>query len=400
MIKKIKKCCNKCIFCFIDQLPENLRSSLYVKDDDYLESFKHGNFITLTNLNKKDIENIIKYNLSPLYISFHSTDEKVRNLLFGNKNHKKSLSILKTLDENKIKTHIQIVLCPGINDGNNLLDTLNFLTCNFKNILSVGIVPVGITKYNKNSLLIQFNKVKSEKLINIINQYKNIKSENSKIFLSDEFYIIADCELPDYKYYGNFPQIENGIGLCRNFIHEIDYYLLKYNKKIISLIKDKQKECYKRKNEYYKEGQPKKEKIFKTGQNIQIKILVLTSEYFFKIMLEQVEKIKNFVNKNYLNLNFNFKVNKIKNNFFGGNVKVAGLLTYYDFIQYFNNNEAINKNKNKNSHFDKILIPDIIFNNDGLTLDDKTIKDFLKISSNIRFIKPEGKSFIKEIFEL
>lgn len=400
MIKKIKKCCNKCIFCFIDQLPENLRSSLYIKDDDYLESFKHGNFITLTNLNKKDIENIIKYNLSPLYISFHSAEEKVRNLLFGNENHKKSLSILKTLDENKIKTHIQIVLCPGINDGNNLLDTLNFLTCNFKNILSVGIVPVGITKYNKNSLLIQFNKVKSKKLINIINQYKNIKSENSKIFLSDEFYIIADCELPDYKYYGNFPQIENGIGLCRNFIHEIDYYLLKYNKKIISLIKDKQKECYKRKNEYYKEGQPKKEKIFKTGQNIQIKILVLTSEYFFKIMLEQVEKIKNFVNKNYLNLNFNFKVNKIKNNFFGGNVKVAGLLTYYDFIQYFNNNEAINKNKNKNSHFDKILIPDIIFNNDGLTLDDKTIKDFLKISSNIRFIKPEGKSFIKEIFEL
>ena len=160
MIKKIKKCCNKCIFCFIDQLPVNLRSSLYLKDDDYLESFKHGNFITLTNLNKKDIENIIKYNLSPLYISFHSVDEKVRNLLFGNKNHKKSLNILKILDENKIKTHIQIVLCPGINDGSNLLNTLNFLTCNFKNILSIGIVPVGITKYNKNSLLLSFNKVK------------------------------------------------------------------------------------------------------------------------------------------------------------------------------------------------------------------------------------------------
>ncbi|MCL5772471.1 MAG: DUF512 domain-containing protein [Actinobacteria bacterium] len=392
MIKKIKKCCNKCIFCFIDQLPVNLRSSLYLKDDDYLESFKHGNFITLTNLNKKDIENIIKYNLSPLYISFHSVDEKVRNLLFGNKNHKKSLNILKILDENKIKTHIQIVLCPGINDGSNLLNTLNFLTCNFKNILSIGIVPVGITKYNKNSLLLSFNKVKSKKLINIINQYKKIKSENSKIFLSDEFYIMADYKLPEYKYYGNFSQIENGIGLCRNFIHEIDYYLLRYNKKIISLIKDKQ-------NNRYKEKQVKKEENFNIAQNIKVKILILTSEYFFKIMLEQIEKLKNFINKNNLNLNFNFKLNKIKNNFFGGNVKVAGLLTYYDFIKYFNNDETY-KNKNKNSYFDKILIPDIIFNNDGLTLDNKTIKDFLKISNNIRFVKPDGKSFIKEIFEI
>ena len=123
----MKKCRNKCMFCFIDQLPDNLRSTLYFKDDDYLESFKHGNFITLTNLNKKDIENILKYNISPLYVSFHSANSNIREILFGNKNTDKATDILKIFDKNKIHVHIQIVLCPGINDGNDLLNNLYFL---------------------------------------------------------------------------------------------------------------------------------------------------------------------------------------------------------------------------------------------------------------------------------
>ena len=364
----MKKCRNNCIFCFINQLPENLRSSLYIKDDDYLESFKYGNFITLTNLNKKNIENILKYNLSPLYVSFHSANNNVRNILFGNENNEKAVDILKTFDLNNIKIHIQIVLCPGINDGDDLLRTLGFLNNNFKNILSVGMVPVGITVFNKNPLLFKFEEENSKELIKIINNY-NVKENHKKnVFLSDEFYIMAGQDFPEYKLYGDFGQIENGIGLCRNFIYESDFYLKKLSKNITYDVS------------------PDK------------KILILTSEYFFKVMNNQTEKIKNFNQRKTLNLNINLKVNYIKNYFLGGNVKVAGLLTYYDFIYWYNSQSTLNKKEF--GKYDKIIMPNIIFNKEGLTLDNKIKNDFLNIYKNIKFIDPDGKSFLKEILDL
>lgn len=391
MIEKIKRCSNKCIFCFVDQLPKGLRSSLYVKDDDYLESFKHGNFITLTNLSKKDVENIIKYSLSPLYVSFHSADDKIRDFIFKNKNHKKSMDILKILDQNEIKINIQIVLCPKINDGNDLLNTLDFLNNSFNNILSIGIVPVGITGYNKNSTLISFNSEGSKELIEVINNY-NRQEHKTRIFLSDEFYILADIEFPEYRFYGNFPQMENGIGLCRNFIQESDNYLKKNDKEIIfcinNIIKSKQ-------GNYINKGQTRSNDL---KYSIKNSILILTSKYFFKIMNYQTDKLRYFIKTNKLNINLNLKVKDVKNYFLGGNVKVAGLLTYYDFTRAFNNKTDINKKEF--GSYDKILIPNIIFNNDGLTLDNKTKKDFEKISENIKFVDPDGKTFLREILGL
>ncbi|MCX6384697.1 MAG: DUF512 domain-containing protein [Actinobacteria bacterium] len=391
MIEKIKRCSNKCIFCFVDQLPKGLRSSLYVKDDDYLESFKHGNFITLTNLSKKDVENIIKYSLSPLYVSFHSADDKIRDIIFKNKNHKKSMDILKILDQNEIKINIQIVLCPKINDGNDLLNTLDFLNHSFNNILSIGIVPVGITGYNKNSTLISFNSEGSKELIEVINNY-NRQEHKTRIFLSDEFYILADIEFPEYRFYGNFPQMKNGIGLCRNFIQESDNYLKKNDKEIIfcinNIIKSKQ-------GNYINKGQTRSNDL---KYSIKNSILILTSKYFFKTMNYQTDKLSYFIKTNKLNINLNLKVKDVKNYFLGGNVKVAGLLTYYDFIRAFNNKTDINKKEF--GSYDKILIPNIIFNNDGLTLDNKTKKDFENISENIKFIDPDGKTFLREILGL
>jgi putative radical SAM enzyme (TIGR03279 family) len=363
----MKKCRNNCIFCFINQLPENLRSSLYIKDDDYLESFKFGNFITLTNLYRKDIENILKYNLTPLYVSFHSADNNIRNILFGNKVNKKASDILKILDLNNIKSHIQIVLCPGINDGNDLLNTLAFLNNNFKNILSVGIVPVGITDFNKNPLLFKFEDESSKKIITIIDNYYKTEGFKKNVLLSDEFYIMAGQDFPQYKLYGSFSQIENGVGLCRNFIYESDIYL----KKISSIL---------------------------SNASLNKKILILTSEYFFQVMINQIEKIKNFNREKTLNLNIKLKVNYIKNYFLGGNVKVAGLLSYHDFICWYNSQDTLNKKEY--GKYDKILMPDIIFNKEGFTLDNKRKNDFLNIYKNIRFIKPDGKSFLKEIFDL
>ena len=385
----MKKCRNKCIFCFIDQLPGNLRSSLYFKDDDYLESFKYGNFITLTNLGEKDVENILKYRLSPLYVSFHSAKNNIREVLFGSKDTKRAAGILKIFNINKINIHIQIVLCPGINDGADLLNTLYFFKSNFKNILSIGIVPVGITDFNKNPLLLEFDKNSSKELIGIINKYNEGDNNKKNVFLSDEFYITAGQDFPEYKSYGNFSQIENGIGLCRNFIYESDRFLKKISANLVSGIMPGNKIIY---------NMALKENIKKTGGRIPGNVLILTSEYFYKTMIDQLEKITKYIRKKTLNLNLNLKVNFIKNYFLGGNVKVSGLLTFHDFMCWYNNLNAINKKEF--CGYDKILIPNIIFNKDGLTLDNKISIDFLNIYKNIKFVDSNGKSFLKEIFEL
>jgi len=177
-LKKIKICKNNCIFCFIAQLPENLRPTLYIKDDDYIESFSHGNFITLTNVTKKDIENIIRFKIEPLHISVHSFNPDIRNIIFGNTKTVSAIDTLFLLDKNNVRTNIQIVLCPGINDADDLENTLDILTGSFKKVLSIGIVPVGITKYNRNPLLKPFDSDSSKKLINYIQGYRQSNKRN------------------------------------------------------------------------------------------------------------------------------------------------------------------------------------------------------------------------------
>jgi putative radical SAM enzyme (TIGR03279 family) len=362
---KIKICKNSCIFCFISQLPENLRYTLYIKDDDYIQSFTHGNFITLTNNSNEDIEKIIKYRIEPLNISIHSFDMKIRNKLFGNNKNQKAIDYLSRLDNNKIKTNIQVVLCPGINDGKDLENTLINLTGNFKNMLSIGIVPVGITKYNKNKELRPYDKNKSLRLINFINdfkiEYKNNKNVK-KIYLSDEFYILADYKFPEFKEYGRFFQIQNGIGKAVEFIKEINDFLLKNNKK------DK----YENKTTYLSKN-----------------ILVITSEYGSIILKNAVEIIKDSYADSGMYFKNRIKLLEIRNNFFGGNVKVTGLLCGIDIISKLQN---INLNK-----YNKIIIPGCIFNDDGLTIDSCTGRDIAIINNKIKIIGENGKSFAKEV---
>ncbi len=364
--KPIRKCNNRCIFCFIEQLPPNLRESLYLKDDDYIESFKHGNFITLTNITNYDLDNIIKYELSPLYISFHSANNTVREKLFGTKKHKKSLEILEKLDDFRIRTNIQIVVCPGINDGEDLINTFNYLIRNLKNIISIGVVPVGITKYNKCELLIPFDKEKSLKLINLVESYK-VNSSFKNIYLADEFFIMADLPFPNEVYYGDFPQIENGIGLCVDFRRDFNDYLNSYNFHI-------------------------KAELFPKNKNI----LVLTSEYSYTFLRNLINNIELLTKNLNLNLNINFNVIPVKNVFLGGNVKVTGLLTYSDYQNFFQNEIK----KNELTIYDKILIPSLIFSKDNLTLDNKNQKDFKSFSSKIKFVQNNGKALAKELLDI
>lgn len=363
---KLKACNNKCIFCFIGQLPANLRPTLYIKDDDYIESYTRGNFITLTNLSVKDIEKIIRFRIEPLHVSIHSFDHSVREIIFGNKRSVSAIDSFYKLDKNAIRTNVQIVLCPGINDGIDLENTLTILISKFKNILSIGIVPVGITAFNRNNLLKSFNRELSKKLIDFIGYFRNANKNNrnsKKIFLSDEFYVMAGMDFPEYKYYGGFLQMQNGIGKSADFINDFNKEAIKAN--------DAASGAY-------------DSRVKKTAGK---KTLIITSEYG-----ENVLKRLFLLYKNKMGLLNGIKapdIIAVKNNFFGGNVKITGLLSGKDIIEKI---YLLDIEKYKS-----ILIPEIIFNKDGLTIDDLRMEDLKKASPLIIPVRDSGKELYRTL---
>jgi putative radical SAM enzyme (TIGR03279 family) len=359
VLKEIKTCNNNCIFCFIKQLPKGLRSSLYIKDDDYTLAYMYGNFLTLTNISDDDLDKIIRYKLEPLNVSVHSMDSNVRSMIFGSKNSEKGIDNLKVIDRYGIETNIQIVLCPGINDGKKLINTLYLLLTGYDHIRSIGIVPVGLTKFNTERRLKPCSHKYSECIIRTINEF-NIKyrylKAGRKIYLSDEFYILAGAALPNHTHYGDFYQIKNGIGKSTDFLKQVGDYI-EYGSIDYNISKKK--------------------------------ILVVTSEYG-KIVIENALKLirKNLSGTTY-SYGLTIKVLEVKNNFFGGNIKVSGLLTGRDIIS------GLKKESLK--LYEKIIIPDSIFNKDDLTIDDYSKEDLISIDSRIKIISEEGNSFIKEI---
>ena len=370
-MNKIKSCKNNCIFCFIAQLPKNLRPTLYIKDDDYLESFSHGNFITLTNVSKKDIENIIKFKIEPLHISVHSFNLEIRNILFGNTKTDCAIDNLFILDKNNVRTNIQIVLCPGINDEEDLENTLNILTGSFKKIQSIGVVPVGITKYNRNPLLKPYDRNSSAKIINYIHSYRQNNKKNpfaGKVYLSDEFYLIAGNDFPGSKEYGKFLQIQNGIGKSVDFINDFEMEISRLERK----------HCTK--------NNPSESKLTKISKSSS---LVITSEYGEEVLEKCLAFLKIVLKKYCLKYQNKIKLHPVKNIFFGGNVKVTGLIAGKDVLDAL---ERIDLSK-----YERILIPEIIFNRDGLTLDDKDINLFRNLCPLIRIVKDNGKDMVKNL---
>lgn len=216
----LKICRNNCIFCFVAQMPRGLRKSLYVKDDDYRQSFLYGNFITLTNVTDEDLERIIRLNLSPLYISVQSMDMDLRQKLLNNKNAGKLREQLQKLTSAGISINAQIVLCRGFNDGDSLFYSLNELYKFYPGVDNVAIVPCGMTKFRDNLTKIEpIDKPYAKDLINKIREFN--KNKDNFAVLSDEFYFIAEQEVEDYEYYKDFPQIENGVGLTAKFKQEV-----------------------------------------------------------------------------------------------------------------------------------------------------------------------------------
>jgi len=280
---RIKPCLNHCIFCFVDQQPEGLRKTLYIKDDDYRLSYLQGTYITMTNLTQKDKERIKRMHLGPFYISVHTTNPQLRVKMLRNPDAGKALENLKWFRKNKIPFHVQIVLCPGINDGAELDRTLSDLAQFKRSVLTTAIVPVGITQFRPDGELKRVDKKCAREVIEISSKYK-------RVCCSDEFFLLADKPIPPAKYYGNFSQLSDGVGALRLTL-----------------------------DDFYKQKLPKKiSKPFK---------MVFGCSYAAHKMLEEValklNKIKNLT----------VTVNPVKSNYWGQDITVAGLITSDDLIR-------------------------------------------------------------------
>lgn len=295
LLDKSQSCSNKCIFCFIDQLPKGMRKTLYFKDDDSRLSFLQGNFITLTNLEKDDFRRIIKFKISPINVSVHTTNPDLRVKMLNNKRAGEVIEQLRELTSGGILLNCQIVLCPGINDGEELKRTLLDLLEFYPMISNVAIVPVGITKYrDKLYPMIGYEEKSAREVIELVEaMQKEFIKKTSETFarLSDEFYITGKKQIPSDEHYGDFDQIEDGIGMTRYFESIVNEDL------------------------EYSDFDGKKSSIaFITG--------VMCSE--------NIEKIKKRIEDK---LNVIINVYVVRNNFFGGQVSVAGLLTGSDIIE-------------------------------------------------------------------
>ena len=352
LMDSYRSCRNKCIFCFIDQMPPGMRDTLYFKDDDARLSFLQGNYITLTNLSDDEIDRIIYYKLSPINISIHTTNEELRCKMLNNRFAGSSLSKMKRLKDAGITMNGQIVLCKGWNDKEELEKTIHDLSEFIPHMKSVSVVPVGLSKYRENlTPLEKFTKEDSIEVLDTIHRWQNIflTHYNTRfIYAGDEWYINAELTIPDEESYEGYPQMENGVGMLRSFMDEFDDY---YD----SLTGDHRK------------------------KHISLATGVLASPY--------ISQMLNKLNEKFPNINVN--IYTIENSFFGKNITVAGLLTGEDII-----------NQVKDKELGSILhLPDVLLRHgEEVLLDDLTVSDIEKtLQTKISIVQSDGKSFIDAI---
>lgn len=288
------RCKNKCLFCFVDQLPKGMRETLYVKDDDYRLSFVSGNYVTLSNIGQTELDRIAKLKLSPLYISVHAFDRAIKTKLVSNPESAKVFDKMDFLAKNGITMHTQIVLCKNINDKDVLQKTLEELYKRYPAVKSVAVIPVGLTGHRQKLYPLEsFNEEDSRKVVAQVEAF-NKKAGGEFCWCSDEFYIKAGMQLPSYDSYGDFDQIENGVGLCAEFEEEF-----------LSALDEVE------------------------GSEARLNIASVTGQSFKDILKSLCEKLKD----KYPNINL--RVKDIYNDFFGRSITVAGLITAGDIIKQF-----------------------------------------------------------------
>lgn len=348
---KIKPCLNKCIFCFVDQQPKGLRDTLYIKDDDYRLSYLQGTYVTFTNLTQADKDRIEKLGLGPFYVSVHTTNPELRVKMLKNPRAAEIMQNLKWLEKNHIPVHLQVVLCPKYNDGDELRRTLSDIK-SLNNVLSVAIVPLGLTKYRKEELF-PVTKEIAQETIDIVNEF-NSSVKKQLASCSDEFFALAGVEIPSENYYGNFSQLEDGVGAIR------------------LLMDDFEKEKKRLPNE------------LSSNKNI----LFATS----KLAKSSIESISEELNKI---VNLKSDVCAVSSDYWGDKISVAGLITSQDLIK------AINDYKLKKTQFADftVIIPSVMLRQ--LTqdfLDGKDL-DYVKSLTGVDFFVVKDCYSTKEIVD-
>ncbi len=223
--EEVRRCPNHCMFCFVDQLPKGLRPSLYVKDEDYRLSFLHGSYVTLTNLTPEDYERIGAQRLSPLYVSVHATEPGLRARILGNRRSGDVMGPLRKLADLRITVHAQVVLCPGVNDGDSLKRTLEDLLSLHPWVESVALVPVGLTRHRDGlPILSRYTRESSRDLIRTVEGWQRQHVDHlgtRAVFLADEFYLLAEIRFPPLRDYEGCAQIENGVGMTPAFMQDL-----------------------------------------------------------------------------------------------------------------------------------------------------------------------------------
>ncbi len=349
-----KSCRNKCIFCFIDQLPEGMRSSLYYKDDDARLSFLYGNYVTMTNMDQAELERIVRYRMSPVNVSVHTTNPELRAHMLNNRFAGELVSKMKYLADNNIQLNAQIVLCRGINDGKELGTTLNDLAELLPALNSISVVPVGLTRHRtKLPALLPFDSASAIEVITQISQWQKKfleKTGSRKVYLSDEWYLMSGTDLPDYSHYEDFPQIENGVGMAAEFLQGFGEALKKCRKK-----------------------------------PVERTISLVTGVLAEKILKEAALMAeKSFPGLRVL-------VYPIKNNFFGDTVTVTGLLTGTDIREQLWGKPL----------GDTLLMPSNMFRSGTETLLDDISADEIgqALQVTTKKVNADGASFLKALLK-
>ncbi len=345
LIDEPKSCRNKCVFCFIDQLPKGMRDTCYFKDDDYRLSFLQGNYVTMTNMTDGDIDRILKYNIPRINISVHTTNPELRKKMLSNKNAGKIMDYLKRLADGGLNINAQIVLCPGFNDKDELERTIKDISSLGASVESVSIVPVGLSDHRKG--LAEIKPFTKEDAISVISQVKKWQTKFKEEFginlfyLADEFYLTAGLPFPDYEEYDGFPQIENGVGLCASLIYEFCDAL--------SLSKT---------------NIPKRKKTVITGFSA------------YPVINDLADKLDGDM----------INVIPIKNNFFGSKITVSGLLTGKDIIEQL---------KEKDLGEVLLLPSSLLRHNEDVLLDNTTVSDIEKaLSTKIEIVQNDGRELL------
>lgn len=354
LMDEYRSCKNKCMFCFIDQMPKGMRETLYFKDDDSRLSFLQGNYITLTNMKDKDIDRIIRYHLAPINISVHTTNPELRCRMLHNRFAGEALKQIDRLYQAEILMNGQIVLCRGVNDGEELERTISELSRYLPHMQSVSVVPVGLTRYREGLYPLEpFDREDAREVLAMIHRWQDkLYAEHGNHFIhaGDEWYLLAGYEVPEAERYDGYLQLENGVGMVRLFLDEFAEAI-----------------------------------AGRTGDDRELQLSMATGRLAYPYMKQALEQITERFPRVRVSLY------EITNEFFGERITVAGLITGQDLIRQLKGREL----------GDRLLLPSVMFKSDEqVFLDDVTLEELenaLQVRVNI--VKSSGQDFLSAVLQ-